>query len=111
MMESFAEAIGIVAQVGVESVGQGVALCLEKEADPVILRERLIDDRGGAVGWDEKREERRLLRLDGERILAVGCKSYLSGLVFLHLTAVFIAKRLMDGSDQVTAQGETAFAR
>ena len=61
MVEGLAEAVGVVAKVGVESVGQGVAFGLKEQADAFVFRQSLIDDGGGAVGWDEQGEERRFL--------------------------------------------------
>lgn len=63
VMESLAEAVGVVAVVGAESVGQSVALGLEHQAGAAIVAEDLIDGRGGGVGWDEEHPHRRLLRL------------------------------------------------
>lgn len=46
MVEGFAEAVGVVAVVGVEGIGEGVALGLEHQADAVVLVQGLIDGRG-----------------------------------------------------------------
>ena len=43
MVEGFAEAIGVVAIVGVEGIGKGVALGLEHQSDAVVLVQGLID--------------------------------------------------------------------
>ena len=54
MVKRFPESIGVVAQVRVEGVGQGVAFCLEQKADTVVLGKGLIDHCGRAVGWNEQ---------------------------------------------------------
>lgn len=63
VMEGLAEAVGVVAVVGTESVGEGVALGLEHQACAAVVAENLIDGRGGGVGRDEEHPHRRLLRL------------------------------------------------
>ena len=72
MMEGFTEAIGVIAQVGVEGVGQGVAFCLEQKAGTVVLGKGLIDHGSRAVGRDEQSEERWFLRWHVEGVFAVG---------------------------------------
>ena len=63
VMESLAEAIGEVAIVGLEGVGEGVALGFEDDADALVVVEHLIDSGGGAVGRDEKGADWRFGRL------------------------------------------------
>ena len=103
-MEGFAEAVGVVAEVGVEGVGQGVAFGLEEEADTVVLGKGLIDDRGGAVGRDEQREERRLLGWHFEGVFAVDGIGHLCGFVFLHELLVFVAECLVQRHGEMAAQ-------
>ena len=54
MVKRFPESVRVVAQVGIEGVGQGVAFCLEQKADTVVLGKRLIDHGGGAIGRKEQ---------------------------------------------------------
>ena len=46
MVEGLAEAVGVVAVVGAECVGEGDALGLEHQADAVVLVQGLIDGCG-----------------------------------------------------------------
>lgn len=104
MVEGFAEAVGVVAHVGLEGVGQRVALSLEEQAHAVVLGEGLIDDSGGAVGRDEQREERRFLGLHLDGVLAVdgvGCQFFV---VLLHVALVFVAKGLVYRRSEMAAQ-------
>ena len=84
VMEGFSEAVGVVAKVGAESVGQCVAFCLKQEAYAVVLGEGLINDRGGAVGRNEQSEERRFFGLNGQGVFSIEDKCGLCGFVFLH---------------------------
>lgn len=63
VVEGFAEAVGVVAVVGVEGVGESVAFCLEHQAFAVVLVERLIDGGGAGVGRDEEKAQRRFFGL------------------------------------------------
>ena len=55
VVEGFAEAVGVIAIVGVEGVGERVALGLEHQAVAVALVQGLIDGSGGGVCWDSRR--------------------------------------------------------
>ncbi len=110
-MECFAEAVGIVAVVGAECVGEGVALGLEHQAGAAVVAEDLIDSGGGGVGRDEKHTHRRLLGLLHIDLLLAGCVvfGYLV-LVLDGLGLVDFAEAVVDGFDDVAAEGEAAFA-
>ncbi len=71
MMEGFTETIGVVAEVGLEGIGQRVAFCLKQKADTAVLSQYLIDDCGCAVGRKEQREKRRLFRRRFEGVLSI----------------------------------------
>lgn len=110
MMEGFAEAVGIVAIVGVEGVGEGVALGLEHQAYAVVLVQGLIDGCGGGVGWDKQEAERWLFRLF-EGFLVLGGVIFIElGLVLLAFGFVELTQFVVDGVDEVSAKGETTFA-
>lgn len=110
MVEGLTEAVGVVAKVGVESVGQGVAFCLEQKADTVVLGKGLIDDGCGAVGRNEQSEEWRFFGLDGQSVLAVDDKGGLGGFVLFHLLAVLVAKRGVQWRGKVATEREPTFA-
>ena len=110
VVKRFAEAVGVVAQVGVESVGQCVALGLEKKAYAVVFGEGLIDDRGGAVGRNNQREKRRFFWLHSQRRLFVDRVSGQLFVVLLHVALVLVAEVLMQRLSEMTAQGEPSFA-
>lgn len=83
MVECFAESVGVVAVVGVEGVGEGVALGLEHQADAVVLVQCLIDGRGGGVSRDKQEAERRFFRLfEGFLVLR--------GVIFIELGLVLL---------------------
>lgn len=58
VMEGFAEAVRVVAVVGVKGVGEGVALGLEHKTDAIVLVQSLIHGCGGGVCRDEQEAER-----------------------------------------------------
>ena len=83
VVECFAESVGVVAVVGVEGVGEGVALGLEHQADAVVLVQCLIDGRGGGVSRDKQEAERRFFRLfEGFLVLR--------GVIFIELGLVLL---------------------
>lgn len=63
VVECLAEAVGVVAVVGAECVGEGVALRLEHQAGAAVVAEDLIDCGCGGVGRDEEHTHRRFLWL------------------------------------------------
>lgn len=110
VVEGLAEAVGVVAVVGGEGVGEGVAFGLEHDALSVVVAKDLIDGGGAGVGGDEEHPERRFLGLVHVHFLLVG-------LVLLHLLLVFhflglvdFAKAVVDGVDEEAAEDEPAFA-
>ena len=110
VVESFAEAVGVVAVVGGEGVGQRVALSLKHDALAVVVTKNLIDGGGTGVGGDEEHPERRFLRLVHVHFLFVD-------LVLLHLLFVFhffglvdFAEAVMNGVNEVFAERESSFA-
>lgn len=111
MMESLAEAVGVVAIVGAECVGKGVALGLEHQSCAAVVAENLIDCRGGGVGRDEEHTHRRLLGLLHIDLL-LACSIVLGELVLVFdgLGLVDFAEAVVDGFDDVAAESEASFA-
>ncbi len=110
VVEGLAEAVGVVAVVGGEGVGEGVAFGLEHDALAVIVAKDLIDGGGAGVGGDEEHPQGRFLGLVHVHLLLVG-------LVLLHLLLVFhffglvdLAEAVVDGVDEVFAERESSFA-
>ena len=104
-MEGLAEAVGVIAVVGGESVGEGVAFGLEHNALAVVVAKDLIDGGGAGVGGDEEHPQRRFLEFVHVHLLFVG-------LVLLHLLLVFhlfgfvdFAQAVVDGVDDEFAEG------
>lgn len=100
VMEGFAEAVGIVAKVGIKSVGLCVALRLEEQPYPIVLRQRLIDHSGCAVGRDKEGEKGRLLRLGSVTFLLVEDILKLVVLELVHGLGVMLAQLTMDGGSR-----------
>lgn len=105
VVECFAESVGVVAVVGVEGVGEGVALGLEHQADAVVLVQCLIDGRGGGVCRDEQEAERRFFRLFEGFLVLRGVIFIELGLVLLTFGFVELAQFVVDGVDEVSAKG------
>lgn len=111
MVESLAEAVGVVAVVGAECVGEGVAFRLEHKAGAAVVAKDLIDRSCGGVGRDEEHTHRRFFGLLHIDFLLAG------GIVFSKLVLVFddfglvdFAEAVVDGFDDISAECETAFA-
>lgn len=111
VVECLAEAVGVVAVVGAESVGEGVALGLEHQAGAIIVTKDLIDCGCGGVGRNEEHTHRGFLGLLHIDLLLAG------GIIFRKFVLVFDGLRLVDfteavvdGLDDVAAEGEAAFA-
>ncbi len=111
VVEGLAEAVGVVAVVGAEGVGEGVALGLEHKSGSAVVAEHLIDGCGGGVGRDEEHTHRRFFGFFHIHFLFAG------GVVFGELLLVFhyfglvdFAEAVVDGFDDVAAEGEAAFA-
>ena len=83
VVKRLAEAVGILAVVGGEDVGEGVAFAFEHHPAATVVVEDLIDHRGGTVGRDVVHQHRRFLG-DFKTGLVLG------GLVFLHLFFVLL---------------------
>lgn len=111
VVEGLSEAVGVVAVVGAECVGECVALCLEHQAYAAVVIENLIYSGGGGVGRDEEHMHRRFFGLLHIDLLLAG------GIVFRKLVFVFddfglvdFAETVVDGFDDISAECETAFA-
>ena len=87
MVESLAEAVGVVAVVGAECVGEGVAFRLEHQACAAVVIENLIDCGGGGVGRNEEHTHRRFFGLFHIDFHLAG------GIVFSKLVFVFEENR------------------
>ncbi len=110
-MEGLAEAVGVVAVVGAECVGEGVTLGLEHQAGAAVVAENLIDGRGGVVGRDEEHTHRRFLGfLHIDFLLAGGIVLGELVLVFDGLGLIDFAEAVVDWLDNVAAEGEATFA-
>lgn len=69
VVERLSEAVGVVAVVGAECVGEGVALGLEHQAGAAVVAKGLIDCGCGGVGRDKEHTHRRffgLLHIDSD---------------------------------------------
>ena len=111
VVEGLAEAVGVVAVVGAEGVGESVTFGLEHQACAAVVAENLIDGCGGGVGRDEEHTHRRFLGLLHRGFLLSG--GVVFGellLVFHHFGLVDLAEAVVDGFDDVAAEGETALA-
>ena len=111
VMECLAETVGVVAVVGAEGVCEGVALGLEHQASAVVVSKDLIDGCGGGICRDEEHPHRRFLWLFHIDLLLAG------GVVFCNLVLVLdglglvdFAEAVVDGFDDVAAEGKAAFA-
>ena len=111
VVEGLAEAVGVVAVVGAEGVGEGVALGLEHQSAASVVVQHLVDCCGGGVGRNEEHTEGRFLGLLHRGFLFAG------GVVFGELLLVFhnfglvdFAEAVVDWFDKVAAEGEAAFA-
>ena len=87
VVECLAEAVGVVAVVGAEGVGDGVSFGLEHKACAAVVIENLIDCGGGGVGRNEEHTHRRFFGLFHIDFLLAG------GIVFSKLVFVFEENR------------------
>ncbi len=111
VVERLSEAVGVIAIVGAECVGEGVALSLEHQARAAVVAKDLIDCGCGGVGRDEEHMHRRffwLLHIDF--LLACGIVLGDLVLVFDNLGLVDFTDEVVDWFDDVAAESETAFA-
>ena len=110
VVKGLAEAVGEVAVVGDEGVGEGVALGLEDEAAAVVVAQHLVHAGGGDVGREEDLQERGLLGLDQRGVgLVVLVLAHLHLVDFL-LLAVLALQFFIDILDQEAAVREAALA-
>lgn len=111
VVEGLAEAITVVAEVGTEDVGQGIALGFEHQSVAAIVVEDLIDRSGAGVGRDDEHPERGLFgRLQfGMVLLCVLVADFLDA-VLVHLVAVEGAELVVDGLREAAAEREAPFA-
>ena len=106
VMESLAESVGVVAVVGAECVGKGVALGLEHQSCASVVAENLIDSRGGGVGRDEEHTHRRFLGFFHiDFLLAGGIVLGNLALVLDGLRLIDFAEAVVDRFDNVAAEG------
>ena len=111
VVECLAEAIGVVAVVGAEGVGEGVALGLEHEAFTVVVIEYLINGCSGRISRDEKHLHGWFFRLfHGGFFLSSGVVFCESLFVFYHFCFVDFSQSVMYGLGKVTAECQAAFA-
>ena len=111
MVKRLAEAVGVVAVVGAEGVCEGVAFGLEHKACATVVTKDLIDCGCGGVGRDEEHTHRRFLGLlHIDLLLASGIVLGDPVLVLDDLGLVDFAETVVDGFDDVAAEGKTAFA-
>lgn len=87
VVECLAEAVGVVAVVGAEGVGDGVSFGLEHKACAAVVIENLIDCGGGGVGRNEEHTHRRFFGLFHIDFLLAG------SIVFSKLVFVFEENR------------------
>ena len=111
MVEGLAEAVGEVAVVGGEDVGQRVAFGLEHQCIAAVIGEDLIDGSGGAIGRNDEHPEGRFFRRFGGVVflLVVLVAGFLDA-VFVHLGLVGVAQLVVNGLYEAPAEGEPAFA-
>ena len=110
MVEGLAEAVGVVAVVEGEGVGEGVAFGLEHDALAVVVAKDLIDGSGAGVGGDEEHPERRLLWLVHVEFLFVSLVLLQFLFVFHFFGLVDFAYAVVYGVDEEAAEDEQAFA-
>lgn len=111
VVERLSEAVGVIAIVGAECVGEGVALGLEHQAGAAVVAKDLIDCGCGGVGRDEEHTHRRFFGLLHIDFLLAG------GIVFRKFVFIFddfglvdFTEAVVDGFDDISAECETAFA-
>lgn len=105
VVEGFAEAVRVVAVVGVEGVGESVALGLEHKTDAIVLVQSLIHGCGGGVCRDEQEAERRFFWLFKGFLVLGGVIFIEFGLVLFAFGFVELTKFLVYRVDEVTAKG------
>lgn len=110
MVGELAEVVGVVAVVGVEGVGQGVALGLEHDAATVVLAEDLNEGGGAGVGREEEHPERRFHGLFDRQLLLVDLVFPHLLLEVHHLGLIDFTHTVVDGLDDVLTERQTAFA-
>lgn len=110
MVVCFAEAAGKIAIVGFECVGKCIAFGFEHQTHAFVIVQHLIIERCTAVGRNEKRAQKGLLRLLGIGIIFVGHIFGLFEPVFFHLDFITLSQPVTDRFDQVAAKGKTSLA-
>ena len=111
VVEGLAKAVGVVAEVGLEGDGKGVALGLEEEAAAVVVAQDLVEGGGAGVGGDDEGFHLGEFWHRAARVFALfDVVLYLVGLVGGHFFVVLVPQLLVDGLDEAPAEGEAAFA-
>jgi hypothetical protein len=109
VVESLAEAVGILAVVGRKDIGEGVALALEHHPFASVVVQDLIDHRGAAVGRDVVHQHRRLLRNLKPGFVLGGLEFLHLLLILLLLIVTLLVQRIVDGLREVPAERKPAF--
>ncbi len=111
VVECFAEAVGVVAVVGAECVGECVAFGLEHKSCAVVVAEYLVDGCGGGVGGDEEHTHRRFFGFFHIHFL-FACGVVFGEAVFVvhHFGFVEVSEFVVDGFHKEAAEVEPSFA-
>ena len=110
VVEGLPEAVGVVAVVGGEDIGQGVSFGFEHQATSSVVGEDLIDGCGAGAGWNDEHPQGRLFGRFQVRILFLCLvETGLLDAVFVHIVPVELAELVMDGLCETSAEGEPAF--
>jgi len=110
VVKRLAEAVGILAVVGSENVGKGVAFALEHHPFATVVVQDLIDHRGAAVGRDVVHQHRRLFRYLKPGLVLCGLEFLHLLLVLLLFIVTLLVQRIVDGLRKVPAERKTPFA-
>ena len=111
MMESFPEAVAVVAEVRLEGHGQRVPLGLEHQSAAIVLGQDLVHHRRAGVGRDDECPSLGLLRRLKGRVpfllpLIVGLGFFVLG----HVLVIEELHLFLDGLDQAPAEREPSLA-
>ena len=110
VLERLAEALGVVAVVGGEGVGKGVAFGFKHQAFLVVLAEGLVEGRGTGVCGDEEDAEGRSLGLVQVLLVLGGIVGSELLFIFSILGLVLLPEGFVDGLRNGAAEGESALA-
>lgn len=110
VLEGLAEAFGVVAVVGREGGGEGIAFGLEHEALFIVLTKGLVEGGGAGVGGDEEDAEGWCLGFVQVLLVIGGIINGKFLFVLDILPFVLFPKGLVDGLCNGAAKGKAAFA-